>query len=61
MTTGVLDRANTTYSIPLKFNFDFSEEQFFEFCQLNNELRIEKDKNGTIHIMTPTGFILVHG
>ena len=32
-----------------------SEEEFFEFCQLNSELRIERDANGQIIIMSPTG------
>jgi Uma2 family endonuclease len=29
------------------------EEEFFEFCQHNKDLRIEQDKHGNIHIMSP--------
>ena len=32
-----------------------SEEDFFEFCQLNKDLRIERTRNGEIVIMPPTG------
>lgn len=34
---------------------DMSEEEFFAFCQANRELRIEKDQNGNVIIMPPTG------
>ncbi len=33
-----------------------SEEEFFRFCRDNDELRIERDKNGNVVIMPPTGF-----
>ncbi len=32
-----------------------TEEEFFRFCRENDELRIERDKNGNIEIMPPTG------
>ena len=32
-----------------------SDEQFFEFCQLNRDLRIERTAGGGITIMPPTG------
>ncbi|MEM6845973.1 MAG: Uma2 family endonuclease [Bacteroidota bacterium] len=32
-----------------------SDEEFFHFCQDNNELRIERDATGKIIIMAPTG------
>ena len=28
---------------------------FFKFCQENNQFRIERDANGTVHITPPTG------
>ena len=31
------------------------EDQFFDFCQANNELRIERTAEGDCEIMTPTG------
>jgi Uma2 family endonuclease len=34
---------------------DMSEEEFFEFCQINSALRIERDANGQIIVMSPTG------
>jgi Uma2 family endonuclease len=33
----------------------FSEDDFFEFCQLNRDLRIERTSHGEILIMPPTG------
>ena len=32
-----------------------TDEQFFEFCQINRDLRIERNKLGEISIMPPTG------
>ncbi len=32
-----------------------SDEQFFEFCQLNRDLKIERNAQGEIIIMSPTG------
>lgn len=32
-----------------------SDEDFFEFCQINNELRIERTAKGQLIIMAPTG------
>ncbi|MGK7920092.1 MAG: Uma2 family endonuclease [Trichodesmium sp.] len=32
-----------------------TEEQFFEFCQINRDLRIETNKFGELLIMPPTG------
>ncbi|HEY9874852.1 MAG TPA: Uma2 family endonuclease, partial [Candidatus Obscuribacterales bacterium] len=34
---------------------EMTDEQFFEFCQLNRDLRIERTKEGELLIMTPTG------
>ncbi|MFE1746077.1 Uma2 family endonuclease [Coleofasciculus sp. H7-2] len=35
--------------------FQMTEEQFFEFCQINRDLRIERNQFGEISIMPPTG------
>jgi len=32
-----------------------SEDEFFEFCQINRDLRIERNAEGDITIMPPTG------
>jgi Uma2 family endonuclease len=35
--------------------FEMTDEQFFEFCQLNRDYRIERTANGEMMIMSPTG------
>jgi Uma2 family endonuclease len=47
----------TMLSSPLVLQMPSSmtDEQFFEFCQLNRDLRIERNKFGDISIMSPTG------
>lgn len=34
---------------------EMSENEFFNFCQQNENLRIERDEKGQIFIMAPTG------
>jgi len=34
---------------------DMTEEQFFESCQLNRDLRIERSADGDLIIMAPAG------
>lgn len=34
---------------------DLSREQFFQFCQLNRDVRIERNAEGSIAVMAPTG------
>lgn len=36
-------------------SMQMTDEQFFEFCQINGDLRIERNKLGEISIMPPTG------
>lgn len=36
-------------------SMQMTDEQFFEFCQINRDLRIERNKSGEILIMVPTG------
>lgn len=33
-----------------------TDEQFYQFCQLNDELRIERDAEGEVSIMPPAGW-----
>ncbi len=42
----------------LQFNpfFKMTDEQFFEFCQVNRDVRIERTAQGEIIIMPPTGW-----
>ncbi|MEM8523252.1 MAG: Uma2 family endonuclease [Bacteroidota bacterium] len=42
-------------ALVLKSIDSFTDEQFFEFCRVNDELRIERDADGNIIIMEPTG------
>ncbi len=41
--------------IKLKGADRFTDEQFFEFCRINDEFHIERDANGNIVIMDLTG------
>ena len=34
---------------------DMSDEQFFDLCQLNRDLRLERTSQGDLVIMPPTG------
>ena len=34
---------------------DWSEDEFFQFCQVNRDLRIERTANGEIVVMSPAG------
>src|SRR5262245_47647416 len=49
-----------TYPLPLVLRtrpaLDISEDQFFAFCQLNGDLRIERSAEGELLIMPPTGW-----
>ncbi|MEP7107987.1 MAG: Uma2 family endonuclease [Ferruginibacter sp.] len=35
---------------------DMSDEEFFDFCQQNPDLRMERDHNKQIYVMAPTGY-----
>ncbi|WP_086761372.1 Uma2 family endonuclease [Nostoc sp. 106C] len=36
-------------------SMQMTDEQFYDFCQVNRDLRIERNKLGEISIMSPTG------
>ena len=46
-----------TVSLPtiLQLNIDLTDEQFFELCQKNRDLRFELSAEGNLIIMPPTG------
>ena len=50
---------NHSESLPLVVQLhpviEMTDEQFFEFCQINRELRIERTAHGELVIMSPTG------
>jgi Uma2 family endonuclease len=42
--------------IPIRGLADkMSDEEFFEFCQANDHIQMERDANGNIYIMSPVG------
>ncbi|TAK45593.1 MAG: Uma2 family endonuclease [Saprospiraceae bacterium] len=43
------------HTVKLKQVEGFTDEMFYEFCQLNDDLKFERDKHGTIYVMEPTG------
>ncbi|MEL4897586.1 Uma2 family endonuclease [Crocosphaera sp. Alani8] len=46
-----------TVSLPaiLQLNIDLTDQQFFELCQKNRDLRFERNAKGDLIIMPPTG------
>ncbi|MBF2083371.1 Uma2 family endonuclease [Thermoleptolyngbya sp. C42_A2020_037] len=42
-------------TVHLPPSLPLSEEQFFEFCQVNRDLRIEQNADGDLVIMSPVG------
>ena len=43
------------YAIKLPQHLQFNDNEFFAFCQENRDLRFERNANGEIIIMSPTG------
>jgi Uma2 family endonuclease len=45
------------YSLPLYLpnKEEMTKEEFYDFCLVNNHLRIERDENNQIYIMAPVG------
>jgi len=41
--------------VTLKMGELMSDEDFFQFCQMNDTLEFERDSNGNIILMSPTG------
>ncbi|NEQ20261.1 MAG: Uma2 family endonuclease [Microcoleus sp. SIO2G3] len=46
-----------TYPLVVRMHpvIDLTDDQFFEFCQINRDLRIERTATGELLIMSPTG------
>ena len=58
--TGLVGGTLAEWTPQLRLDFGkkskkLSEDEFFDFCQDNADMRIEMDKNGDIEIMAPTG------
>ena len=43
------------YKLSFPKNLQFSDDEFFEFCQQNADLNIERDSDQNIIVMSPTG------
>lgn len=46
---------NTPIILQMQPVLEMTDEQFFEFCQLNREYHIERTADGELMIMSPTG------
>lgn len=46
---------SSTLMIQMPSSVQMTDEQFFEFCQINQDLQIERDRFGVISVMSPTG------
>jgi Uma2 family endonuclease len=46
---------NTAIILQMQPVLEMTDEQFFEFCQLNREYHIERTAHGELIIMSPTG------
>ena len=55
MTKTPLSIEPSSLTLRLSPVIDLTEEQFFEFCQINRDLRIEQTAKGDLIIMPPTG------
>ncbi len=55
--TAQLSLETEIHPMVLKFHpvITMTDDQLFEFCQLNQDFRIERNKTGEIVIMSPTG------
>ncbi len=46
---------SSTIVLRIPPKLQMTDDDFFEFCQINSELRIERNKSGELLIMPPTG------
>ncbi|WP_254562939.1 Uma2 family endonuclease [Dyadobacter diqingensis] len=46
---------NISMPVTLKMGELMSDEDFFQFCQMNDTLEFERDAHGNIILMSPTG------
>ncbi len=54
MTTLLIQSESTLLSVILPGSESMTTEQFYEFCQTNRDLRIERTANGDVIVMPPT-------
>ena len=53
--TATAARNAPVLELRLRPAIDLSREQFFQLCQLNRDVRIERNAEGSIALMPPTG------
>jgi Uma2 family endonuclease len=51
----IADAEYLPFVVHLQPAVNMSDDQFFEFCQVNRELRIERNEYGDLIIMPPAG------
>jgi Uma2 family endonuclease len=58
MNEAVMDSPKPVETLPqpVRLRLDLTDEQFFEMCQVNRDLRFERTAEGEIIIMPPTGW-----
>jgi len=55
MTKAIAPIENPPLVLQMRPALDLTDDQFFEFCQINRDLRIERTAKGELIIMPPTG------
>ncbi|MBE9145215.1 Uma2 family endonuclease [Planktothrix mougeotii] len=50
-----MDIRTINLPIPLELILDLTEDQFYELCQKNQDLKFERNCSGVLTIMSPTG------
>ncbi len=50
-----MDIRTINLPIPLQLTLDLTEDQFYELCQKNKDLKFERHRSGELMIMAPTG------
>jgi len=53
--TAILDRQNIEGYLDIQLPFNMTDEEFFLFCQINGDLKLERDSKGNILIISPSG------
>jgi Uma2 family endonuclease len=48
--------AETELPVRLRFERSMTDAELLRFCEANEVLRVERDANGEILVMTPAGF-----
>ncbi len=51
----MMNSNTVSLSAPLNLDIDLTDEQFFQLCQNNRDLRFERTATGKLIIMPPTG------